>query len=318
MKNTQIAIYGVVALLALIVFGGLFYTVDETEQAIITQFGEPIGDPVTQAGLHVKTPFIQVARKFDKRILEWDGNPKEIPTRDKKYIWVDTTGRWRIKDPLKFFQSVHDTRTALSRIGNIVNSATRDAVTSHVLIDIVRDSNREFAKGDDDVGGEGIQAEAVAIIEMGREKITRSILTQASTNLNALGIELIDVRIKRINYITTVLRNVYERMISERKRIAELYRSEGQGKKAEIEGQRLKELERITSEAYRDAQVIRGEADAEATRIYAEAFNKDPDFYSFLRTLESYEASFDEGTSLIMTTNSEYMKFLKGIGKTAP
>jgi len=225
----------IAALVILVVVGKPFYIVDETEQVIITQFGEPMGGPVTKAGLHFKVPFFQVANSFDKRVLEWDGDPNEVPTRDKKFIWIDTTGRWRISDPLRFLQTVHDERTAQGRLDDIVDSATRDAMTSNYLIELVRNSQRKFEAGDDDIDIDPDVAELV--INIGREQITRSILEHASREATQLGIELIDVRIKRINYIDMVLRDVYERMISERKRIAELYRSEGQGKKAEIEGQ---------------------------------------------------------------------------------
>jgi membrane protease subunit HflC len=298
-----------IAALILIILSSSFYTVDMTEQVVITQFGEPVGDPLTAPGLHVKIPFIQKVNTFEKRLLEWDGDPNQIPTKDKKYLWVNTYARWRIVDPLKFLQSVHDELGAHSRLDDIIDAATRDYITSHLLIEVVRNSNREMA-----VAGTELElAEEVLMhqIEWGREEVTRQILEQASQVVPEYGIEMVDVRIKHINYVEEVRRKVYERMISERKRIAEKYRSEGQGKKAEIEGQREKELQRITSEAYRTAQEIIGQADAKATKIYAAAYNKDPEFYSYVKTLETYEETLGGGSWLLLTTDSDYLQYLK-------
>jgi membrane protease subunit HflC len=299
----------IIAALILIILSSSFYTVDMTEQVVITQFGEPVGDPLTTPGLHVKIPFIQKVNTFEKRLLEWDGDPNQIPTKDKKYLWVNTYARWRIVDPLKFLQSVHDELGAHSRLDDIIDAATRDYITSHLLIEVVRNSNREMA-----VAGTELElAEEVLMhqIEWGREEVTRQILEQASQVVPEYGIEMVDVRIKHINYVEEVRRKVYERMISERKRIAEKYRSEGQGKKAEIEGQREKELQRITSEAYRTAQEIIGQADAKATKIYAAAYNKDPEFYSYVKTLETYEETLGGGSWLLLTTDSDYLQYLK-------
>jgi membrane protease subunit HflC len=298
-----------IAALILIILSSSFYTVDMTEQVVITQFGEPVGDPLTAPGLYVKIPFIQKVNTFEKRLLEWDGDPNQIPTKDKKYLWVNTYARWRIVDPLKFLQSVHDELGAHSRLDDIIDAATRDYITSHLLIEVVRNSNREMA-----VAGTELElAEEVLMhqIEWGREEVTRQILEQASQVVPEYGIEMVDVRIKHINYVEEVRRKVYERMISERKRIAEKYRSEGQGKKAEIEGQREKELQRITSEAYRTAQEIIGQADAKATKIYAAAYNKDPEFYSYVKTLETYEETLGGGSWLLLTTDSDYLQYLK-------
>ena len=298
-----------IALLVIILSSSL-YTIDMTEQVVITQFGEPVGGAVTSPGLHVKIPFIQKINTFEKRLLEWDGDPNQIPTKDKKYLWVNTYARWRIVDPLKFFQSVHDELGAHSRLDDIIDAATRDYITSHLLIEVVRNSNREMAVA----GAEMELAEEVLMhqIEWGREEITRQILEQASQAVPQYGIELVDVRIKHINYVEEVRKKVYERMISERKRIAEKYRSEGQGKKAEIEGQMEKELQRIRSEAYRTAQEIMGRADAEATKIYAAAYNKDPEFYSYVKTLETYRETLGGESWLLLTTDSDYLKYLKG------
>jgi membrane protease subunit HflC len=307
MKAKSVAI-GILVLLGLIILVSGLYTVDMTEQVVITRFGKPVGDPIKEPGLHWKMPVIETANFFEKRILEWDGDPNQIPTKDKKYIWVNTYARWRIADPLKFFQSVRNELGAHGRLDDIIDAATRDYMTAHLLLEIVRDSNREMATAEAELE----LAEEVKIpIQWGREKITRQILERASQMVPQYGIELIDVRIKHINYVEEVRRKVYERMISERTRIAEKYRSEGQGKKAEIEGEMEKELQRISSEAYRKAQEIKGQADAEATKIYAEAYNKDPEFYSFLKTLETYKQTLQGDSWLILTTDSEYLKYLK-------
>jgi len=292
---------------------GVIYTIDETQQVVITQFGQPIGEPINKAGLYFKTPFVQQANYFEKRILEWDGNPNQIPTKDKKYIWVDTTARWRIKDALKFLQSVGNETGAQARLDDIIDSATRDYVTNHNLVEAVRDTNRIIedlvqVSGDEDSMNQA--AEELEKISIGRDKLTRGILEEASLIAPQYGIELIDVRIKRINYVVDVQKKVYERMISERKRAAERYRAEGQGKKAEIEGQREKELNQITSEAYKTAEEIKGKADAEATKIYADAYNNDPELYSFLKTLETYRNTIDADTTVILSTDSEYLQYI--------
>jgi len=297
----------VVVILGLIIIGGSLYTIDQTQQVVITQFGEPIGEPITEPGLHLKIPFIQKVNYFEKRILAWDGLPTQVPTKDKRYIWVDTTARWRIVDPLKFLESVGSERTALGRLDDIIDSATRNQITNHLLYELVRDSGRTFVETEISLQIE----EIIGTVQYGREKISRGILEEAITVVPQFGIELVDVRIKRLNYVEQVREGVYARMIAERKRVAEQYRSEGQGKKAEIEGRREKELQRITSEAYRTAQEIKGKADAEATTIYAEAYNKGPEFYSFLRTLEIYEDAMDEDTWLIMTSDSDFYKYMK-------
>ncbi|MFH1501567.1 MAG: protease modulator HflC [Candidatus Eisenbacteria bacterium] len=298
----------VVVVLGLIVFSNSLYVIDMTEQVVVTQFGRPIGDPIREPGLRVKIPFIQKVNTFDKRVLEWDGSPDQIPTKDKKYIWVDTFARWRIADPLKFMQSVSSEMSAHARLDDVIDAVTRDLITGNELIEVVRNSNREMAASDTNVVA---STEVEELIEVGRTAITREILARAAEQMPRYGIELVDVEIKRVNYVEEVRRKVYERMISERQRIAERYRSEGQGQSAEIRGQKEKELHRITSEAYRIAEEIRGDADAEAARIYAEAFGRDPEFYTFLRTLESYGETIDKETSLILTTESEYFRLLK-------
>jgi membrane protease subunit HflC len=313
--NKKAIALGVVAIAALILISSSYFVVDETEQAIILQFGKPVGEPIKTAGLHFKMPFIQSVVRFEKRVLEWDGDENQIPTSDKKYIWVDTFGRWRIVDPLKFYQAVRgDEFAAQSRLDDIIDSATRNFISENLLIEAVRNTNRELKTTVEEEGGfevEGINQR----IAKGRDQITKLILQKAAQAMPEFGIELLDVRIKRINYIEEVRQKVYERMISERKRIAEKSRSEGQGRKAEIEGEREKEFQIITSEAYRKAQEIKGRADAEATRIYAESLGKDPDFYSFIQTLESYKSTFNNNTTLILNTDSEFLKYLKNISR---
>jgi membrane protease subunit HflC len=313
MKRSNVTLYIVLVLilLVIIVLSSAFYTIDETQQVVITQFGKPVGDPIKQAGLHFKMPFIQDANYFEKRLLEWDGNPTEISAKDKKFILVDTYARWRIEDPLKFFRSVVNENGAQTRLDNIIDAATRNMITSNILIEVVRNSNREMSVAEAELAlsSEGM----VDSIRVGREKLSQNIFDAAKEKVKEYGIELADVRIKRINYIEEVRERVFERMIAERLRIAEKYRSEGAGKKAEIEGEMEKELQKITSEAYRTAEEIRGKADAEAVKIYARAYDRDPEFYSFLKTLESYTTSIDEKTWLILSTDSDYLKYLKDI-----
>ena len=306
------------AVLILVVLGGLFllgllktsmFIVHEGEQVILTQFGEPVGDPVTEAGLYFRTPFVQEVHRMEKRILEWDGDPNLIPTRDKTYIYVDVTARWRITDPLRFFKSVVTENAAQGRLDDILDGATRDAISGHDLIEAIRLTNRPLPK-EKNVEARGDIAEQPKIT-MGRRKIQEWILKEASTKVKDFGITLVDVRIKRINYSPDVQRKVYDRMISERQRIAEKFRSEGQGKKAEIDGQREKELKRIQSEAYKQAQEIQGEADAKAAGIYAQAYGEDPKFYRFLRALEALRNGMTRGAEFVGTTKSEIFRLFK-------
>ena len=313
MLGTILGIFVVLVILVIAAFGsGALFIIDETKQVVITQFGKPVGQPIISAGLHFRTPFVQQAHYFEKRILNWDGDPNQIPTKDKKYIWVDTTARWKIIDALKFLQSVGNEIGAQSRLDDIINSATRDAVTNHLLVDAVRDSNRILESKE--LGEDAIFAdEALERIEVGRQQLTRAILEKTKVLAPQYGIEIVDVRIKRVNYVEDVRNKVYDRMIAERKRAAEKYRSEGQGKSAEISGQVGKELKQITSEAYRQAQGLIGKADAEAINIYAQAYSQDPEFYSFLKTLETYQKTIDEKSTIILTTDSDYYKYLKGL-----
>ncbi len=306
-------ILAALAFLVLILLGGSFYTVSETEQVVITQFGRPVGSAITEAGLKFKLPFIQKANYFSKQLLEWDARAEQIPTKDKKFIWVDTFARWRIVDPLKFLKSVNNESVAQARLDNIIEAATRNFVSSYLLIESVRNSNREMDMVE--VGLEMEEKRAVAEVKVGREKITRAILAEVAKMVPEYGIDVEDVRIKRINYVEDVRREVYERMKSERTRIAEKYRSEGGGESAKIEGDREKEFKRITSEAYKKAQIIMGKADAEATRIYADAYRRDPEFYSFVNTLETYKKTLDKDTWLFLSTDSDYFKYIKKYAK---
>jgi len=308
-KSTRnLIIIGGVLIILLVLLDAL-YIVSETNQVIITQFGEPIGGAITTAGMHIKVPFIQKANYFEKRRLEWDGDPNQIPTKDKKYIWIDTYARWRINDPLVFFQRVRDERGAQSRLGDIIDGETRNSIANFDLIEIVRSSNREFEVSEESVILD--ISETIPKILVGREKIARIILEKASQIMPQFGVELKDVRVKRVNYVDEVQRKVFDRMIAERKRIAAKYRSEGDGKSAEIRGQKERELKRIQSEAYRKAQEIKGKADAEATKIYAQAYNLDPEFYQFTKTLETYRTTLEKETWLLLSTDSEFLKYLR-------
>jgi modulator of FtsH protease HflC len=306
-KSFGIALVVVVA--AIVAAWSSFYTVGEAEQVVITQFGQPIGSPITNPGLHLKVPFTQDVNVFDKRWLEWDGAANQVPTRDKKYIWVDTYARWRISDPLRFFQRLRDERSAQSRLNDIVDGETRNVIASHDLIEVVRSSNRPFEAGDaaDDVRSE----EAAVAVQHGRQKITRMILKRASEVMPDYGIEMVDVQIQRINYVETVQAKVFERMISERKRIADRYRSEGQGKSAEIRGRKERELKKIESEAYKTSQEIMGKADAEATGIYASAFGRDPELYRFVRTMETYKTTMGAKSTLVFSTDADLFRYLR-------
>ena len=307
MKNKGILIVIVMAAAAILVYNAA-YTVDETQQVIITQFGRIVGTPKTDPGLRFKVPFIQQANYFAKNLLDWDGDPGQIPTLDKTFIWVDTFARWKITDPIKFFQTVNNQFSAVGKLNDIIDPAVRNFITSYSLIETVRKSSRSLDTSDVETEDRIRTSYAVNV---GREKITQGILKQAQPKLAQFGIELVDVKIKRINYVEQVRKSVYGRMIAERKQIAEKYRSEGKGEAQKILGERERDLQEITSEAYRTAQEVKGKADAQATIIYAEAYGVDPDFYSFVQTLEIYDQSLDEKNTLILSTDSEFLKYLK-------
>lgn len=295
---------------ALVLLQATMYTVAENEQVLITQFGRIVGDGVTKPGLHWKTPFTQEVHSFDKRWLEWDGDPNQIPTRDKKYIWINAFARWRISDPIKFYKRLRDEQSAQSRLDDIIDGEIRNVIANHDLIDIVRSSARAFERGDE--SDEGQEDAAVFTPTLGREQIAAIVLKKSSLVMPDYGVELADIKIKRVSYVDSVQQKVFERMISERKRIAERYRSEGGGKRAEIEGKVERELLRVRSEAYKKAEEIRGKADAEAARIYADAYNRDADLYEFLKTLEQYKGLVNENTDLVLSTSSPLLRFLRG------
>jgi membrane protease subunit HflC len=308
--NRTIGIITLVIFALLIGAGaGATYVVDETEQVVITQFGDPVGEPITEPGLKFKIPFIQTVHRFDERFLEWNGDANEVPTKDKRFIEVDTYARWRITDPLVFYQRLRNEAGAQSRLDDIIDGATRDAVASHELLELVRASNRTPVVETDIPEDEA--SPDLEKIATGRPKIMSSIEQEARRQTEDLGIQVLDVRFKRINYNDQVRKKVYDRMIAERERIAERYRSEGRGEAAQIEGTKERELDRILSEAERKAEEKRGTADAKATDIYAEAYNRDPAFFEFLRTTESYADAFEGRSWMLMSTESDFMKYLK-------
>jgi membrane protease subunit HflC len=301
----------IIVILAWISLRGAVFVVNEAEQVIITQFGKPVGDPITTPGLKLKTPFIQKAHRFDKRFLEWDGDVNEVPTKDKRFIWVDTYARWRIADPLLYFQRLRDERGAQTRLDDILDGETRNAIANHDVREVIRSTNRvpESMDLDTDEG-----TTILAPIETGREAIRAIILAKAQSRTSDLGIEILDVQFKRINYVEDVRRKVYERMIAERRRIADRFRSEGEGEALRIRGEKERELNRIQSEAYKSSQEIVGRADAEATAIYARAYNQSQqsrDFYVFLKTIEAFETTVDAKTTLVLTTDGEFYRFLE-------
>ncbi len=306
MKKTRYIVITTIVVLALIAIASSAFIVNETEQVIITQFGKPVGKPIVKPGIHFKIPIIQEANFFDKRFLEWDGNPNQIPTKDKRFIWVDTYARWRIKDPLLFFQRVRNERGAQSRLDDILDGETRNAIAKHVLVELIRTTNREYKSSEVLLNDEG---KSLARIKYGREKIARSIVDAASPRTLELGIGF-----KRINYVEEVQKKIFERMITERKRIADKFRSEGQGEASKILGNKERELKKIQSEAYRTAQEIMGKADAEATTIYAKAYNQNQqsrDFYAFLKTLETYKTTLSEKDWLVLSTKSDFFKYFR-------
>jgi len=312
MNKAKPLIFAGIILIALVVTVSSAYIVRETDQVIITQFGKPIGEPIVDPGIHFKIPMIQEANFFDKRFLEWDGDPNQVPTKDKRFIWVDTYARWRIKDPLLFFQRVRDERGAQSRLDDMLDGETRNAIAKHLLVEIVRSTNRqpELPEG----AAEGELTTKLQEIKIGREEITRSVIAAAAPRTLELGIELLDLRFKRINYVEEVQKKIYERMITERKRIADRFRSEGQGLASRILGDKERDLKKIESEAYKTAQEIIGKADAEATTIYAAAYNRNKDsreFYRFLKTMETYKTTLSEKDWLILSTKGAFFKYLQ-------
>jgi len=308
--------------LATYVLMSSIYTVSEVEQMIITQFGKPVGAPVTSAGLKTKIPFIQDVNPIDKRILEWDGSPSDMPTKDKLYISVDLFARWRITDPLQYFLRLRDERSAQSRLDDILGSETRNAVAKHELIEIIRTTKDRVPLRDALLTGaqQELDMGSLVPIQKGRKLVEQEIFTAAADKVQVFGIELLDIRFKRINYNESVRPKIYDRMISERRQIAERFLSEGNGEAARIRGNRVRELNKIQSEAYRQVEEIRGVADAKATEIYARAYNQSPEavaFYEFTRTMQSYNSIIGENTTLVLSTDSDLFKFLKGMNADA-
>jgi membrane protease subunit HflC len=311
--KTRYIIYIIVAVGLMVLLSDLFYSVDETEQVIITQFGAPVGEAVVEPGLKMKVPFIQTVNRFDKRFLEWDGDQNQVPTKDKKFIFVDSYARWHITDPLQFFRRLRDERGAQSRLDDILDGETRNAVAAHDLVELVRTSNRT---PESDAEIFEVVEDSLETIQVGRSAIQDIVLELANERASDLGIAVLDFRFKRINYVEDVRQTVYDRMISERNKIADLFRSEGQGEASRIDGERERELLEIQSEAFREAREIRGRGDAEAAAIYNDAYNRNTntrELYDFLKAMEAYETSFDGRTSIFLSTDSDFFKYLKSI-----
>jgi membrane protease subunit HflC len=303
---------GILVLAVVLAAAGAFYVVQEGQQAVVLQFGRPVGNTVSEAGLHFKIPFIQEVRRFDKRLLIWDGDPNQIPTAGREFIWVDSTARWRIVDPLKFLQSVATEAGAQSRLDDIIDSVVRDLVSSNILVELVRSASWETPKEEvlEEASKEVVE-ELKKEIKLGREGLTRAVLSVVQKITPQYGIEVVDVRIKRLNYVESVREKVYARMISERKQLAARFRSEGEGRSAEILGNMEKELREIRSEAYRTVQEVRGKGDATATKIYGDAYGRDKEFYAFSRTLENLKENKNKNATLVLTTDSDYYRYLK-------
>lgn len=341
MKKSTLIVVLILLIPLLIVLSSGLYTVPEWEQVVITEFGKPVGEPITEAGLKWKTPFIQVVRRFEKRVLEFDGQATEIPTRDKKFIFVDTFARWRIVDPLTFYQTVRDVRGATGKLNDIINSETRDTISNYNLIEVVRNSNRELLQDEevleatqgglqrpaeaplegeepgaapDDSNDRGFEGDEQPVIERGRKAIAGEILASAAKKMGTYGIELVDVQIKEVQYVQQVRGRVFDRMKSERQQIASKYRAEGQRFSSQMEGRIERERNRILSEAYREAETLKGEAEAEAARIYAAAYGRDPEFYRFWRTLEIYKEHVSDNFTMVLGTDSDLFRYLKELG----
>jgi modulator of FtsH protease HflC len=322
-NNVKLVIFVIIVLLGIVAGNSSFFILDEGKQAIITQFGKPVGEPYVTAGLHSKVPFVQEVRYVDKRILTWDGDPEPIPTKDKKYIRVDTTARWRIVDPLKFIQTVRNSSGAKARLDSYLDSATRDIISRHALVEGVRNSNsivdainkRKVELAAKKKAGESVLEEEVIgkidKIEVGREKLSEMIVEAVKGDLKEFGISLIDVQLRRISYEKSVEDKVYERMISERQRIAQKIRSIGQGEKAKIEGRLTRDLQEIKSKAYRESEILKGKSEAKATAIYAKALSKDPSFYEFMKSMDLYKKGLKADTKFLLSSDTEFLKYFQ-------
>lgn len=313
MKNKKLITSLILIVVVAIVIYQSAYIVNEAEQVVVTQFGRPVGEAVVEAGIQFKLPFIQTANYFDKRYLEWDGDPNQVPTRDKKFIHVDTYARWQITDPLQFYKRLTNERGAQSRLDDILDGETRDFIAKHNIEETVRTSNRSPISTDTITEPLG---DSLIKIDVGREQIQNMILQSANSRASDLGIVILDFRFKRLNYVQEVQDQVYKRMTSERFRIADKFRSEGQGEASRINGEKERELKSIQSEAFKRAEEIKGKADAQAASIYANAYDQSPrsrNLYSFLKSMESFEKTFDKETSIILSTDSEFYKYLKSM-----
>ena len=312
-KKNKIILVATIIFAGIIVLSQSIYVVNETQQVVVTQFGRPVGDAVTEPGLKIKTPFVQKANYFDKRYMEWDGDPNQIPTKEKKFIFVDSYARWHITDPLQFYKRLTNERGAQSRLDDIIDGETRDQVASHSLEEVVRNTNRQ---ADTTAHISEIIEDSLAQIDVGRKKIQNIIQETVNEETKDLGIEVLDFRFKRINYVEDVRERVYDRMKSERIRIADKFRSEGEGEASRINGEKERELNQIQSEAYKEAETIKGKADAEAARIYAAAYNKSVrsrELYSFIKSMETFQNTFDSTTTVILSTDSDLYKYLKSM-----
>ncbi len=313
MTKKKIILLAILAIILLVAVSQSTYIVNEKEQVVITQFGKPVGKAVTESGIQFKIPFIQTPNYFDKRYLEWDGDPNQVPTKDKKFIYVDTYARWEITDPLQFYKRLTNERGAQSRLDDILDGETRDYIANHNIEETVRTSNREPVTTD---SLSEPMTDTLIRVNVGREKIQNLILTSANKRASDLGIVILDFRFKRLNYVAEVQDQVYKRMTSERFRIADKFRSEGQGEASRINGEKERELKSIQSEAFKQAEEVKGKADAEAASVYASAYDKTPqsrNLYAFLKSMESFEKTFDEKTSIITSTDSEFYKYLKSM-----
>jgi modulator of FtsH protease HflC len=310
MQNRKVIFQIIILLAILIVIIDSVFKVKENEQVVITQFGKPVGEAKTTPGLKLKVPFIQKTNYFEKRFMEWDGDPNQLPTKDKKFIFVEAYARWHITDPLQFFKRLTDERGALSRLSDILDGETRDIIANHNLEEVVRSTNRVPAPSGS-IGEE--VGDTLSDIKTGRLEIQQMILQSANQKASDLGIIILDVRLKRLDYVEDVKTQVYERMKSERYRIAEKFRSEGAGEASKINGEKERDLKTIQSEAYRKAEEIRGQADARATAIYAGAYDQSASsrsLYSFSKSMETFEKTFDSTTTIIVSTKSELYRYL--------
>ena len=309
-RKNKIVFIAAIIIAGIIVLSQSLYVVNETQQVVVTQFGRPVGNAVTEPGLKFKTPFVQKANYFEKRYMEWDGDPNQIPTKEKKFIFVDSYARWHITDPLQFYKRLTNERGAQSRLDDIIDGETRDQVASHSLEEVVRNTNRQ---ADTTAKISDIIEDSLTVIAVGRERIQNIIQETVNKETKDLGIEILDFRFKRINYVEDVRERVYDRMKSERIRIADKFRSEGEGEASRINGEKERELSQIQSVAYKKAETIKGKADAEAARIYANAYDKSRssrELYSFMKSMETFENTFDSTTTIILSTDSELYKYL--------